>query len=466
MTTISFHGAAEGVTGSCFLVHAGDKRILVDCGMFQGGRELEEENREPFGFHPAEIDFVLLTHAHLDHCGRLPLLFAKGFSGEIITTAASREWAKLVMLDAAHLHEEEAERRERYRKRHDRHAEPPLYTTMDALNTLDCFGRVARYNEQLTLTDGIRATFIDAGHILGSASVLLEIEDQGKKLRVLFSGDLGNSGRPLLRDPTPPPEVDYVIMETTYGDRVHPPLQESIDHLYRIIDETFARGGNVFIPTFALERAQEILYFLREGAETGRLNKSLQVFLDSPMAISATQIFRRHPECYDNETAALLSRGQGPFELPGLHFTHTPESSMAINNIVSGAVVLAGSGMCTGGRIRHHLKHNLWREQCSIVFVGFAAPHTLARRIIEGADTVRIFGEDIRVHAAIHTLNGFSAHADHDRLLAWHRHTGKPRNTFLVHGDPDRGIPGIRDSLVNKGYTVTVPQMHQAFKLD
>ncbi|MGW8247110.1 MAG: MBL fold metallo-hydrolase [Acidiferrobacterales bacterium] len=466
MTRISFHGAAEGVTGSCFLVETNDLRILVDCGMFQGGHELEEENHEPFGFVPSEIDFVLLTHAHLDHCGRLPLLVAQGFEGEIITTSASREWARLVMLDAAYLNEEEAERRARWGKRHGNKVEPPLYTTADALNTLDCFGRTAKYDRPISLTEHVRATYVDAGHILGSASILLEIEEKDKTLRLMFSGDLGNSGRPVLRDPTPPPEVDYVVMETTYGDRDHPPLEESVENLYRIIEETFARGGNVFIPTFALERSQEVLYFLHEGIESGRLPGSLQVFLDSPMAISATEIFRRHPECFDHETADRLSHGWKLLDLPGLHFTRTPESSMAINNIVSGAVVLAGSGMCTGGRIRHHLKHNLWREQCSIIFVGFAAPHTLGRRIIEGAERVRIFGEEIQVRAQIHTLNGFSAHADHDRLLAWHRHTGKPRTTFLVHGDPERGMAGIRDALKKQGHHVVVPHMHQAVELD
>jgi len=434
--------------------------------MFQGGHEIEEENHQPFGFSPAEIDYVFLTHAHLDHCGRLPLLVAQGFRGEIITTSASREWARLVMLDAAYLNEEEAARRERWGRRHGNTIEPPLYTTVDALNTLDCFGRAARYDKAFSLTDNIRVTFIDAGHILGSASILLEVDENGKTLRLMFSGDLGNSGRPVLRDPTPPPEVDYVVMETTYGDRDHPPLQESVDRLYSIIEETFARGGNVFIPTFALERSQEVLYFLHEGIETGRLPGSLQVFLDSPMAISATEIFRRHPECFDHETANRLSHGWKLLDLPGLHFTRTPESSMAINNIVSGAVVLAGSGMCTGGRIRHHLKHNLWREQCSIIFVGFAAPHTLGRRIIEGAERVRIFGEDIQVRAKVHTLNGFSAHADHDRLLAWHQHTGKPKTTFLVHGDPDRGMAGIRDALGQQGYHVVVPHMDQVVELD
>lgn len=466
MAKISFHGATEGVTGSCFLVETGGSRILVDCGLFQGGRELEEENREPFGFEPSKVDYVLLTHAHLDHCGRLPLLVKEGFTGEIVTTSASREWARLVMLDAAYLHEEEAARRERYGKRHGKTPEPPLYTTEDALNTLDCYGRTSKYDEPFFLTENVRVTFFDAGHILGSASILLEINEGNKSIRLLFSGDLGNSGRPLLRDPTPPPEVDYVVMETTYGDRLHPPLDKSVEELYQVVADTFERGGNVYIPTFALERAQEVLYFLREGIESGRLPKSMQVFLDSPMAISATEIFRRHSECYDSETEALLKRGHRPFDLPGLHFTRTPESSMALNNVVSGAVVLAGSGMCTGGRIRHHLKHNLWREQCSIIFVGFAAPHTLARRIIEGAHSVHIFGEEIHIKAQIHTLNGFSAHADRDELLKWHRHTGHPRTTFLVHGDPDHGIPGIKNALATNGYNVVVPHMNQEIELD
>lgn len=436
---ISFHGAARDVTGSCHLVECNGTRILIDCGMFQGSRELDEDNAEDFGFDPAEIDFLLLTHAHLDHCGRIPLLDDRGFKGEIIATAATRELARLVMLDAAGLQEEEA----RYRNRRAaKRGKPgfevePLYTVLDALNALEHFGRVAHYNQPLQLASGIRATFLDAGHILGSACIVLELTEGSTRRRVLFSGDLGLSARPILRDPAAPPEVDVVIMESTYGDRQHKQLQPSIEEFYEAIAATVRRGGNVVIPTFALERAQEILFYLHAGREEGRLPKTLQVFLDSPMAISATQIFKRHPECYDAETAELFRTGRDPFLFPGLHFTRETTESMAINKVAGGAVILAGAGMCTGGRVRHHLRHNLGRAQCSVVFVGYAAHGTLARQIVDGARTVSIFGDDYPVKARVHTIGGFSAHAGQTELLAWHRQTGNPGKTFLVHGEPE-----------------------------
>ncbi len=465
---ISFHGADRGVTGSCHLVECAGKRILIDCGMYQGGHELDEENAEPFGFDPADIDYLLLTHAHLDHCGRIPLLGLRGFRGEIITTAASRELARLVLLDSAHLQEEEARYQQRKSARHSRHrhhqhgSEEPLYTVLDAMNCLDFFGRSALYDQPLQLAPGIRATFIDAGHILGSASVLLELTEDAHQRRVLFSGDLGNAGRPLLRDPVPPRNVDVVIMETTYGDRLHKAMQPTVDELYRAINDTFRRGGNVIIPTFALERAQELLYFLREGVQTGVLSSATQVFLDSPMAISATRIFQHHPECYSAETARLFRKGGDPFQLPGLHFTRETAESIALNRIGGGAIIMAGSGMCTGGRVRHHLKHHLWREDSSVVFVGYAAQHTLARQIIDGAHTVRIFGESIKVRAQIHTINGFSAHADQNELLAWHEDTGQPHTTYLVHGDEDamRHFAGLLS-----GTRVERPALGQSFTL-
>lgn len=434
---ISFHGADRGVTGSCHLVECAGKRVLIDCGLYQGGRELSEENAAPFGFDAATIDFVLLTHAHLDHCGRLPLLVKRGFRGEIIATAATRELARVVMLDAARLQEEEAKYQGRKAARRGSEEVPqPLYTTLDALDTLDYFGRNAAYGQSLALAPGLRASFLDAGHILGSASICLNLEEDGRSRSVAFSGDLGNSGRPLLRDPVPPSRVDAVVMETTYGDRLHKPLQPSVEEFYQAIEDTFRRGGNVIIPTFALERAQELLYYLREGVESGRLSKSMQVFLDSPMAISATEIFRRHPECFDSEAFAEFGHGRDPFMLPGLHFTRETADSMDINRISGGAVVLAGSGMATGGRIRHHLKHNLWRQNSSVIFVGFAAKGTLARQIIDGAKTIRLFDEEIPVRARIHTINGFSAHADRAELLAWHQRVGATR-TFLVHGEEE-----------------------------
>ncbi len=461
---LSFHGADHDVTGSCHMIECAGKQILIDCGLFQGERELAEENAEPFGFNPADIDFLLLTHAHLDHCGRLPLLVKSGFRGEIITSAASHELARLVMLDAGHLQEEEARNNARHASRRGNHSESnvPLYTELDALDTLDYFGRKAMYDQPQDLAPGVRATFLDAGHILGSACIYLELEEKGRRRTVLFSGDLGNNNRPILRDPSSPPKADVVVMETTYGDRLHKPIDQSVEELYTAIADTFKRGGNVIIPTFALERAQEILFFLREGVEKSRLPRSMQVFLDSPMAISATAIFERHPECYDEETSKIFREGHDPLSLPGLHFTREAQDSIAINRFGGGAVIMAGSGMCTGGRIRHHLKHNLWRADSSVVFVGYAASGTLARKIIDGATHVHLFGEEIPVNAGIHTINGFSAHADQAELLAWHRQIGAPERTFLVHGEQETMR---RFSSLLKNTRVEMPAPHQVFEL-
>lgn len=461
---ISFHGAARNVTGSCHLVECNGSRILIDCGMFQGSRELDEDNTEDFGFDPASIDFLLLTHAHLDHCGRIPLLDSRGFKGEIIATAATRELARLILLDAAGLQEEEARHRNRRAAKHGQGGAEvePLYTVLDALNALEHFGRTAQYGQPLELAPGIRATFVDAGHILGSACIALELTEGGKIRRVLFSGDLGQSARPILRDPASPPPADVVVMESTYGDRRHKPLQPSVEEFLAAVAATMRRGGNVVIPTFALERAQELLFYLSAGREGGILPHAMQVFLDSPLAISATQIFKRHPECYDEETAALLRTGHDPFHFPGLHFTRETSESMAINEVPGGAVILAGAGMCTGGRVRHHLRHNLGRSQCSVIIVGFAALGTLARQLVDGAGTVTIFGEDYPVRAQIHTIGGFSAHADQAELLAWHRLTGSPGTTFLVHGEAEsmtalgRLLPAT---------TVSLPEAGQRFEL-
>jgi metallo-beta-lactamase family protein len=459
---ISFHGADRGVTGSCHMIECDGKRILIDCGLYQGGREIEEENAEGFGFDPASIDFLLLTHAHLDHCGRVPLLAKRGFRGEIITTGASRELARLVMLDAAHLEEEEARYQQRHKARRGQRPETePLYSVLDALNSTDLFGRTVQYDRPLQLTPAIGVTFFDAGHILGSASVLLELKEGNRRRSVLFSGDLGNAGRPLLRDPVTPKHADVVVMETTYGDRRHKALEPSIEELYDAINGTFKRGGNVIIPTFALERAQELLFYLREGVAKDRLPGSLQVFLDSPMAISATEIYGRHPECYDPSVAKLFREGNDPFALRGLHFTRETAESIALNRISGGAVILAGSGMCTGGRVRHHLKQNLWRRESGIVFVGFAARGTLARQIIDGAREVKIFGEPVPVRASVHTINGFSAHADQPELLAWHRKLGAEQ-TFLVHGEEDAMQ---KFATLLPGTKVHMPRLGQTFPL-
>lgn len=462
---IEFHGADKNVTGSCHLVRCNGTQLLVDCGMYQGGADFDEENRGDFGFDPAAIDYLLLTHAHLDHCGRIPLLVKRGFRGKIVCTSATRELARLVMLDSARLQEDDAEYKMKKARRRGNKTEvaEPLYNTLDALNSLDYFTDITGFGTSHPLADGISITLYDAGHILGSAAVAVDLQENGENRRLLFSGDLGYSGRVILPDPAQPPEADIVVMETTYGDRLHKQLQPSVVELYDAINTTLKGGGNVLIPSFALERAQEILFYLREGVEQGALPQSMQVFLDSPMAISATQIFSRHPECFDEETFQIFKSGQDPFALPGLRFTRETAESMAINNFRGGAVIIAGSGMCTGGRIRHHLKHNLWRKEASVVFVGFAAQGTLARRIIDGEKTVRIFGDEISVRARIHTIGGFSAHADQQELLSWHRQTGRPSTTFLVHGEEK--IMATFAGLLS-GTRVEMPDLHQVYEVE
>ena len=461
---LEFHGADQNVTGSCHLFEAAGKKILIDCGLYQGSREIDEENAEPFGFDPASIDYLLLTHAHLDHCGRIPLLVKQGFTGEIITTAASCEIARVILLDSAHLQEGEARyKSKKASRRGHKNKIEPLYNKLDVLNCFGFFGRTAKYNQPLVITEGIQATFIDAGHILGSAAIVLNVEHKGQQRKILFSGDLGYNGRAIIKNPATPPHADIVIMETTYGDRLHKSLEPTLEEFYTTINKTIARGGNVIIPSFALERAQELLYYLREGIENSLLPPYLPVFLDSPMAISATQIFERHAECFDKETYAIFKSGQDPFMFSGLHFTRETADSMAINNVAGGAVIIAGSGMCTGGRIKHHLKHNLWNRNNSIIFVGYAAYGTLARQIVDGAKEVKVFGEEIPVNADVITIGGFSAHADQAELLAWHRQTGQPKTTFLVHGDKEV-MPVFAKKLHNT--QVEIPELHQQYDLE
>jgi len=461
---IAFHGAAGGVTGSCHPLTIGGKSILVDCGLFQGEDEERAARNGTFGFDPKTVDYVLLTHAHLDHCGRLPLLVKEGFRGEIISTSATRDLVRLVLLDAAGLQAEEAKRESRRKARHGEEESAPAYTELDVFDTMDRFTRIAAYGKPFTLCDGVRVTFGDAGHILGSAWVLIEAQEQAKRTRLVFSGDLGGRDHPVLNMPSPAPVADVVIMESTYANRLHKPLDSSIAELRDAIGDTLQRGGNVVIPTFALERSQEILYYLRDLVERGELPHHLTVFLDSPMAISATRIFERHPQSLSPLMRDLFARGVDPFHLPGLHFTRETSDSMAINQITGGAVILAGSGMATGGRILHHLRHNLWRRDSSVVFVGYAAAGTLARAIIDGARQVRIFGEEVRVAAHIYTIGGFSAHADRDDLLAWLASAGTPRHTFLVHGeDAQREV--LAATLRERGLRVDLPALHSHYTL-
>lgn len=470
---LSFHGADRDVTGSCHRLQCLGRELLIDCGMFQGGRELDAENAAPLGFDPTKLDFLLLTHAHLDHCGRLPLLVKRGFRGEVIATAATRALAQIVMQDSAHMAEDDAAARTRRAAVGSKPIEP-LYSQADVTAAMARFGRVVPYGEELELAPGLKVSLHDAGHILGSAHVLVQAAEGGRNRRVLFSGDIGGAGRPILRDPAPPP-ADIVLMETTYGDRLHRSPAESVAELIAVIKASFARGGNVVIPSFALERAQEILYSLRAAIAAGALPSHLPVYVDSPMAVSAIEVYRAHPECYDAEAAALIASGGDLFGFEGLHLVRSTADSMALNTMGSGTagggtagsgsssgIIIAGSGMCTGGRVRHHLVHNLPRANASIVFVGYAAQGTPARRLIDGARTLNLFGQDIPVRAQIHTINGFSAHADQAELLRWHTRVGGAERTILVHGEQAAMnafaalLPGVPVSMPGPGERLTL----------
>jgi metallo-beta-lactamase family protein len=426
---ITFCGAAGTVTGSCHLVEADGLRILLDCGLFQGSREVDDRNRSPFPFDPAELDFVLLSHAHLDHAGLLPRLVHDGFAGRIVCTPPTADIAKLMLADSAHLQVEEAAYRARKAKRRGEAGIPPLYDMDDVLRCVDRFRPVGGYDVPTDLDRGLSCVFHDAGHILGSACIELRTSNG----RLLFSGDLGNRHQPIVRDPSTPPHVDVVLVESTYGDRVHRSIEDSVAELRGAIREVIPGGGNVLVPSFALERAQEVLYELFLLWTRGDLPQC-RIYLDSPLATSTTRVFARFSDYFDDEGKKVFSKRPNPFEFPLLHYAQTTDESRQINAQPGGNVIIAGSGMCNGGRILHHLRHNLWNASAGVVFVGYQAVGTLGRRIVEGAKDVNLFGEEIAVRAKVWTVNGFSSHADQPILMDW---IGKamPRDLFLVHGE-------------------------------
>jgi len=459
---ISFHGGVETVTGSCHLLNADGSNILVDCGLFQGSAHDEEKNFDDFGFDPSSVDYLLLTHGHLDHCGRIPLLVKKGFKGKIVCTFATYDIAKIILLDTARIQEEDFENWKKIKRRTGELQRDPLYTTLDALDALRYFDPVDRYDNMIHLTGKITATFRDAGHIFGSAFIEIDIEGYG---RIIFSGDLGNSRKPIIRDPSLPDMGDIAVIEGTYSNRNHKNIDESVKERRQAISDTFGRGGNLLIPAFAVERAQDILYYLREFLEKGEI-PSCNVFLDSPMAINVADIMRRNPGYFDRETAGLFQDKKNPFSFPGLKIIRTQEESRKINFITSRSIIIAGSGMCTGGRIKHHLKHNIWRKESSIVFVGYQAEGTLGRKIVDGEKTVKIFEDRFNVNAQVYTIGGFSAHADRDALMDWLGHIKGLKQTFLVHGESEN-LLSFQKLLLEKKISdiVNIPRMHQSFIL-
>ena len=436
---ITFVGATRIVTGSCFHIQTKEANLLIDCGLFQGTRENEQRNSEPFPFEPSEIDCLLLTHAHLDHSGLIPKLVKEGFRGKILATKATVDLCKVMLLDSAHIHERESIWTNKKRMRAGKPPIQPLYTVDDAENSFQ-YLQGFDYRETVDLEKGVKVRFQDAGHILGSASLELWVREDGKEKKLVFSGDIGQKGLPIVKDPAIIEEGDYVFTESTYGNRKHKNSEETIKEFLKAISESLERGGNVIIPAFAVGRTQNILSILKQLSKEGKLN-NLKVFLDSPMAIRATSITLNHPECFDEETLELVKEGKLSGSGLSLTFTEKVEESREINKIKSGAIIISASGMCNAGRIRHHLKHNLWRPECSVVFVGYQARGTLGRIIIDGAKVVRLFGEEIAVKAKIYTIGGFSAHADQDGLIDWlSNFKNKPERIFVMHGEEETAL--------------------------
>ena len=453
---LTFLGAAHEVTGSCTLVEAAGHRFLVDCGMEQGRNTYENED---LPCAPGEIEAVLLTHAHIDHSGRLPYLYKNGYRGPIYATDATTDLCDIMLEDSAHIQEQEAEWKNRKAQRSGREPVEPDYTVQDALAVMEQF-RPQPYGKPVAVLPGVQATFTDVGHLLGSSSITLRITEEGRTETIVFSGDIGNSNQPMLRDPQYLTEADYVVMESTYGNRSHGPKPDYVGELAAVLQRTFDRGGNVVIPSFAVGRTQEMLYFIRQIKAENRVrgHGNFEVYVDSPLASKSTTIFREnYSECFDQEALDLVRSGQNPLSFPGLRISETKEDSVAINADPSPKVILSASGMCDAGRIRHHLKHNLWREECTIIFVGYQAAGSLGRTLLEGADQVKLFGEEVQVNAEIAQMSGMSGHADHDGLLRWlHSFAPKPGYVFVNHGD-DEVCAGFAKELEGEGYAAEAP---------
>ncbi len=436
---ITFLGAAKTVTGSCYLIETKNSKFLIDCGMFQGKSTDEALNQEPFPFNPAELDFMLLTHAHIDHSGRIPKLYNDGFKGKIHATKATSELSAIMLPDSGHIQEFENEWINRKRERAGLPPVKPLYTFQEATDCIRLFVN-EKYNEVINLRENVKARFQDAGHILGSAIIELWINENGEETKLVFSGDLGNKHIPIMRDPTIIDSADYLFIESTYGNRLHSEVNNKVDRFVDIINATAARGGNIVIPSFAVGRTQEIIYELHNEREKygDKLNKLLElpVYVDSPLAVSATKVFRNNLDCFDDEARAYIQNGDNPLDFPGLKFTQSSDESKALNDMAESMIIISASGMCDAGRIKHHLKHNLWRKESSVLFVGYQAEGTLGRRLVDGARKVKIFGEEITVNAQIEMIEGFSGHADKNGLLDWMTaFEKKPGKIFIIHGE-------------------------------
>jgi metallo-beta-lactamase family protein len=463
---IQFWGAALTVTGSQHLLSVNGSRILLECGLMQGKRQESFERNRHLPFDPGSLDALVLSHAHIDHSGNIPTLVRNGFRGPIYCTFATRDLCSAMLLDSATIQEQDAAYVNKKRAKRGEPPVEPLYTRNDAVASLEHFLSMG-YNRPMRIVPGVQCTFLDAGHILGSAEVLLEVEEDGRRRRILFSGDLGRTGMPVLRDPTPAPPADVLLIESTYGNREHPTHAEAEERLFELIRETCDRGGKVVIPAFAVGRTQEIVYSMHRLASAGRL-PDVPVFVDSPLALNVTEVFRLHPECYDEELRELIAHEHrsDPFGFSRLRYVRSVEDSKALNALEGPAVIISASGMCEAGRVQHHLKHTITDPRNLVLIVSWQAPHTLGRRLVEGARSVRIFGEEFPVRARVEAVNGYSAHADHNGLMEWARPIAPGlRRAFVIHGEPE-AAQALAAELRSAGAPdVVVPALGEAFAL-
>ena len=462
---LSFFGADQCVTGSCHCLEVNGKKILIDCGL-QHGRD--EVHNSSLPFHAGEIDFVLVTHAHIDHSGRIPMLLKQGFQGRIFATRLTAQLLDIMLQDSAHIQESDAEYQNRKNLRAGRPTVEPLYTVEDAQRVRE-FLTTCEYGEKVDLCEGVSMECIDAGHLLGSASMKLTLTENGETRTIVFSGDIGNVDQPIIRDPQFFHEADFVVMESTYGNRNHTEVWSYTDELAQIIDETLGKGGNVVIPSFAVGRTQELLYFIRQIKDENLVKSvpNFDVYVDSPLSKAATTIFCGDLRGYlDEEAVALVKDGTHMFNFPGLHLTETVDESKNLNLDPSPKVIISASGMCDAGRIRHHLKHNLWRPESAVVFVGFQSPGTLGRHLLDGAESVKMFGEEIAVRAKIVNFQGLSSHADRDHLLHWIDQfaSAKPTHVFVVHGDREVA-PAFAADLAERGFAAHAPRYTEVYDL-
>ena len=472
---ITFLGATKIVTGSNFLVEAAGKKFLVDCGLYQGKAELEEQNYREFDYNPAEIDFMLLTHAHIDHSGRIPKLYNDGFKGPIYAHKATCDLCQIMLPDSGHIQEMEAEWKNKKRIRKGQPTRGPLYTAEDALKCMEIFVPV-KYDEIIQVSENIYVRFNDAGHMLGSSTIEIWAKENGKETKAVFSGDLGNNDIPLLSEPTMIDNCDYLVMESTYGSRLHIRNDQKAELFLKIVSETIDNGGTVVIPSFAVGRTQEILYEINKIKENRHDEEFLReyrtlmkvpVYVDSPLAISATQVFKENMDLFEDEVKEEIERGNNPLEFPGLKFTQTADESKALNESDEPSIIISASGMCDVGRIKHHLKHNIWNPKSTILFVGYQAPGTLGYEIVNGAKKVTIFGEEFAVNARIEYIEGYSGHADQEWLMNFvYSFYNKPKHIFLVHGEEESQEVLRNKILENTGIGVTIPEYGETYQLD